>query len=67
MRLVSGISITVKEFEEQLRLLTGPLTKTDPSSEPTDFVSAARKAAQAAAAPANGHSQNNKAYGEKKS
>jgi hypothetical protein len=42
--------------------LTGPLTKNDPSSEPTDFVSAARKAAQAAAMAANEHSQNNKAY-----
>ena len=42
--------------------LTGPLTKSDLSQEPTDYVSAARKAAQAAAAAATEHSQNNKAY-----
>jgi hypothetical protein len=42
--------------------LKGPLTKIGHSLEPTDFVSAARKAAQAAAAAANEHSQNNKAY-----
>ena len=39
--------------------LTGPLTEPDFSQEPTDFVSAARKAAQAAALAATEHSQNN--------
>ena len=42
--------------------LTGPQTKPDASFEPTDFLSAARKAAQAAAAAVNEHNQNNKAY-----
>ena len=40
--------------------LTGPLTEPDFSQEPTDFVSAARKAAQAAALAATEHSQHNK-------
>ena len=41
--------------------LRGPLTKSDAFSGPTDFVSTARKAAQAAAAAATEHSQNSKA------
>ena len=39
--------------------LTGPLTKPDPSLEPTDFVSAPRKAAQAASLAATEHSEHN--------
>ena len=42
--------------------MTGPRTKPGPSLEPADFVSAARKAAQAASLAATEHSQNNKAY-----
>ena len=52
----------VKEFVKAAAPLTGPRTKPDPSLEPADFVSAARKAAQAAALAATEHSQNNKAY-----
>ena len=61
-QLVSEISTMAKEFARQFAPLTGPLTKPDFSQEPTDFVSAARKAAQAAALAATEHSQNNKAY-----
>ena len=42
--------------------LRGPSTRADAFSGPTDFVSAARKAAQAAVAAATEHNQNNKAY-----
>jgi hypothetical protein len=42
--------------------LQGPHTTSDCPTGPTDFISAARKAAQAAATAANEHSQNNKAY-----
>ena len=42
--------------------LRGPQKTTDGSTGPTDFISAARKAAQAAATAATEHSQNNKAY-----
>ena len=42
--------------------LTIPQTTTDGFAGPTDFVSAARKAAHSAATAATEHSQNNKAY-----
>ena len=54
------------DFNERARReaapLRGPRTFNDDLTGPTDFVSAARKAVQAAAAAANEHSQNNKAY-----
>ena len=54
------------DYDERVRRaaapLRGPQTKADLFSGPTDFVSAARKAAQAAAAAATEHTQNNKAY-----
>jgi hypothetical protein len=53
-------------YDERVRRaaapLKGPQTATDSFTGPTDFVSAARKAAQAAATAATEHSQNNKAY-----
>ena len=42
--------------------LRGPQKTADCPTGPTDFISAARKAAQAAATAATEHSQNNKAY-----
>ena len=42
--------------------LRGPQATTDGSTGPTEFISAASKAAQAAAAAATEHAQNNKAY-----
>ena len=54
------------DYDERVRRasapLRGPQTTTDGSTGPTDFISAARKAAQAAATAATEHSQNNKAY-----
>ena len=54
------------DYDERARRASAPLkglqTTTDSFAGPTDFVSAARKAAQAAATAATEHSQINKAY-----
>ena len=54
------------DYDERVRRasapLRGPQTTTDGLTGTTDFISAARKAAQAAATAATEHSQNNKAY-----
>ena len=61
-----AVGVGALDFDERVRRvvapLTGPLTRTDAFLGPTDFVSAAMKAAQAAVAATTEHSQNNKAY-----